>query len=204
MNWFATYAYIAAWASPSIALFMQEQSPFSWLQGFLIPVLFTFFGAALGFFASALHDDWNAKRAKQSFVLAIGMELDALGNQLDASLHEVRDSATRVPSGTGPHFAFALRTSVFTSQIGKLRDVADPLMIEIIHFYSDLDTLERIFESVNGFSAEYTHASAGSGEKDSARARLVSGLTELQLQISGFGNRLRGLRAKLPPAEQPK
>jgi hypothetical protein len=90
---------------------------------------------------------------------------------------------------------------VFTSQIGKLRDVDDPLMIEIIHFYSDLGTLERIIESANDISADYTRAEAYSGQKDDIRPRLASTLRVLQEQMSGFGSRLRKLRAKLPTAE---
>lgn len=203
MIWLVSHSYTAAWASLAMALVGNQ---FSWIQSFVIPILFTFFGAALGFVASQIRDDRNAKRAKQSFMHAVGMELDALGNQLDATFLEVTDSTARVTrsSGAGPHFAFKLRTSVFTSQLGKLRDVADPLMIEVIHFYSDLGTLERIFESVNDFGGEYNSASVSSGEKDSARARLASGLIVLKEQLSGFGKRLRGLRAKLPPAEQSK
>jgi hypothetical protein len=34
-----------------------------------------------------------------------------------------------------------LRTSVFASQIGKLSDADDPLLIDIVHFYSDLGAL---------------------------------------------------------------
>ncbi len=185
---------------------MQAEPQFPWLREFAIPAFFTLFGAALGFIASQIRDDRNAKRARESFIRAIGMELDALSDQLDASLHEVKASTARVTRGGGaaPHFAAALRTSVFTSQVGKLRDVADPLMIEVVHFYSDLGTLQQIFESVNDFGAEYNRAHVPSGEKEGIRPQLVSGLTVLQEQISVFGTRLRKLRANLPPAERPK
>jgi len=139
---------------------MDAQPHFSWLHELAIPALFTLLGAGIGFFTGELRDDRKAKRDKRAFLQAIGMELDALGKQLDASLHEVRDSTDRVRgnSQTGPQFAAALRTSVFTSQIGKLRDVGDPLLIEIIHFYSDLGTLEKTVETANDVGAEFSRA----------------------------------------------
>jgi hypothetical protein len=181
---------------------MQTEPSFSWLR----PAFFTLFGAALGFVASQVRDWWKAKRDKRAFLRAVGMELDALGAQLDGSLPDVKGAKERVEGKgrTGPQFALALRTSVFATQIGKLSDVDDPLLIDIVHFYSDLGTLERIIESVNETSVEYTRAEAFHGEKDNVRPRLVSSLIEFQNQISIFSKRLRQLRAKLPPAEAPK
>lgn len=179
---------------------IQAEPHFSWLREFGIPAFFTLFGAMLGFIVGQIRDEWRAKRAKQSFMRAIGMELDALSNQLDASLYEVQGSAERIRgrSTEGVQFAWALRTSVFTSQIAKLRDVDDSLMIEVIHFYSDLGTLEHIFRAANDVGNEYSRADIFSGEKDKVRPRLSSTLTELQNQIRAFGNRLTRLRAKLP------
>jgi hypothetical protein len=102
--------------------------------------------------------------------------------------------------GEGPRYATSLRTSVFTTQIGKLRDVADPLLIEVIHFYSDLGTLEEVFQGVNDVSQEFREPETGYGQKKVIQGRLISALTVLQERISTFGNRLRDLRAKLPRA----
>jgi len=174
----------------------------SWLREFAIPAFFTLFGATLGFITSQIHDARKAKRDKEAFLRAIGMELDALGDQLDASLHEVKGSVDRLNHGdTAPQFGGALRTSVFSSQVGKLRDVDDPLLIKIVHFYSDMGTLQQTFEIVNGIGSEYNRAVVASGERDKVRSRVLSGLRVLQEQISGFATRLRALRAKLPPAE---
>jgi hypothetical protein len=98
---------------------------FSWLREFAIPAFFTLFGAAIGYMTTVLRDNRKAKRDKRAFLRAIGMELDALGAQLDSSLDEVRGSTDRVKGGgaTGPQFSAALRTSLFNSQIGKVRDV---------------------------------------------------------------------------------
>jgi hypothetical protein len=110
----------------------------------VIPAFFTLFGAILGFFASQVRDAWNARRAKKSFLRAVGMELDALDAQLEASLREIATSEERVKAaGTWASFAGVLRTSVFSGQIGKLRDVDDATMIEIIHFFPTLGRLSK-------------------------------------------------------------
>ena len=205
MNWLATHSYIAAWASPAIVLTMQAEPHFSWLQGFVIPVLFTFFGAALGFVASQIRDELKAKRAKKSFLRAIRMELDALDDQLHATLGALNVSWPEVTSGDSPapYFAGTLRTSVFTSQLGKVRDVDDPLIITVVHFYSDLGGLQQIVDNINDEGVEYNRAHIPIVEKESIRPRIMSGLLVLHGQILAFGKRLEGLRAKLPPAEPP-
>lgn len=180
---------------------MQAEPPFSWLHGVVIPILFTVFGTVIGFFASQVQDDRRARQAKKAFLRAVGMELDALDVQLDASFREASESAQRVKGGdsTGPRFVGNPRRSVFDGQIGKLRNVDDPMMIEIIHFYSDLAIVEKAFEAANEFGAEYTRT-ASDVQRPSAQARLLSALRVLQEQISGFRRRLKPLRAKLPSA----
>lgn len=143
-------------------------------------------------------DEQKEKRAKQSFLRAIGMELEALSGQLAGALDEVRGSTERAKSGTGPQIAATLRTSVFTSQLGKVRNVDDPLTLEVIHFYSDLGNLEKIIEGVNRTSIEFVTAEAGN-QKHEAQKRLLSTLQVLAEQIPGFDFRIRLLRAKLPP-----
>lgn len=147
-------------------------------------------------------DDKQAERAKQYFLRAIGMELDALSGQL-ASWHDAaKESLETISRGgsTGPKFAGALLTSVFSTQIEKLRDVGDPTLIEVIHFYSDLGILERGLELVNEDSRELSRVTFDSGDKESVRPRLISSLKVLQEQTLSFQTRLRELRVKLPPS----
>jgi hypothetical protein len=185
-------------------MFQAEAVPhFSLLREFIAPAFFTVLGAVLGFFASYLRDECKAGRAKKSFLRAVGMELDALGDQLDASLNEVQGALQRVQSGgTGPQFSFALRTSVYSSQVGKVQDIDDPLLIEVVHFYSDLGTLEGGLKIANQVSAEFSRGDPGMHAKDLIRRRLNSSLIELENQTKTFAERLRKTRAKLPPAEK--
>jgi hypothetical protein len=150
-------------------------------------------------------DGIQAKRAKQSFLRAIGMELDALRDQLDASAIEVKSAEARVrDNGQLPQFTYSLRTGVYTTQIGKLRDVDDCLVLAVIHFYSDFGIVGQMFQSVNDLGAEYNRAEGFLGQKSHIRTLVISTLTELLNQFAGFGKRLRELRAKLPTAETDK
>jgi integrase len=83
--------------------------PFSCLREALVPALFTVLGAILGFAVGEIRDEWKAKRALVTFARAIGFELDALSDQLDASFYEVQGSIEdcRPRQGTLPHDKYA-------------------------------------------------------------------------------------------------
>lgn len=162
---------------------LPSAQPFSWLSEAFVPAPFTVLGAILGFAVGEIRDEWKAKRALVTFARAIGFELDALSDQLDASFYEVQGSIERLTKDhTGPQFAVGLRKIVFTTQLEKLRDVNDPLMLKIVHFYSDLGILEYVWRLVNEMSVELNRANAE--QRTGARTRLHSGFTSLKGQIS--------------------
>jgi hypothetical protein len=178
---------------------MPTDQSFNLWRELLSPAIFTLFGATIGFVASQVRDGVQARRAKRSFLLAVGMELEALQRQLEDSLGEVTESRARLEGGsdTGPQFAAALRTSVFTSQVSKVRDVDDPLMIDLIHFYSDLGMIDRVLTSVNQTSAEYSRTQAPSAEKNTLKSRTLSGLRVSQEQLARFISRSKKMRERL-------
>ena len=96
---------------------IETEPDVSWLRDFAIPALFTLLGAAIGFISSQVRDEWNAKGDKQSFLRAIGMELDALGDQLDASFYEVKGAEERFKEYRfGPTVCvFASNSSIYRS-----------------------------------------------------------------------------------------
>jgi len=182
-----------------------DPDQFSWSHSVAVPAIFTTLGAVLGFAASQVRDELKARRDRNAFLRAIGMELDALSAQLAHSLREVTGSAERIKGGgIAPQFAVTFRTSVFSSQLSKLREVDDPLLIKVIHFYSDLGSIQHLIEIVNNDAAEYNGAEAFQGTKERIRPRVQSELFQLQVGLTGFTNRLIHLRAELPPAEQPQ
>jgi hypothetical protein len=185
---------------------MHAETQFRWLRELVIPAIFTLFGAALGFLTSQINDWFKAKRDKKAFLRAIGMELDTLSVQLDEWGRAVKDSLESLNGGAlnGPQYSAGLQTLVFSSQLSKLRDVDDPLLAEVILFYSELGALEPSIKIVNDTSSEFTRAEASDwlepkhGTKDPIRPRLLSSLSLLQRKISTTSEKLRKLRAKLP------
>ena len=173
-----------------------EPQYFSWLRELVIPAFFMLLGAVVTYVVTIVRDDREAKRLRRAFLRAVDMELAALSKQLDASFDEVSESLERVKTqSTGPQFAASLRTAVFSGQIGKVRNVDDKLMIEVIHFYSDLGTIQQIFESTNELGKLYN--TTDSGIQKLVGGRLVSSLWVLQAQIKGFGSRIVELRKQI-------
>jgi hypothetical protein len=174
-----------------------EPQHFSWLRELVIPAFFTLLGAVVTYVVTIVRDDREAKRLRGAFLRAVDMELTALSKQLDASFEEVSESLERVKTqGTGPQFAASLRTAVFSGQIGKVRNVDDKLMIEVIHFYSDLGTIQQVFESTNELGKLYNTTDSAI-QKPVAGGRLVSSLWVLQAQIKSLGSRIVALRKQI-------
>jgi hypothetical protein len=171
-----------------------------WTDKFLLPAFFTLLGALVSLFVSEWKDHHQAKKRKQAFLRAVGMELDALTEQLNASLKEVDASLIRLQGfGTGPYLVGVVRNTVFTSQLGKLRDVDDPVIMEVIKLYSDLGTVEKILEAVNEHGKLYS-ATTSDVQKPVARSRVNSALLVLKEEGGKFLSRIQTVRPKLPTA----
>jgi hemoglobin-like flavoprotein len=161
--------------------------------------LFTFFGAALGFCASEFHDHLQARRSKKAFLQAVGMELDALATQLNLWHYGTMIEQQNVTGNaqTGPTLQNMFGKAVYTSQVGKLRDLNNPLLLEVAQVYSNLSTLESFIEGVNEISTEFNRADIRSGQQNRVRPRLTKALSELLDQSDKFRAQLTSLNAKL-------
>jgi hypothetical protein len=181
-------------------LMLQTPLPNPWLHDFAIPAFFTLFGAALGFALSEYRDYCRAKRDKVAFINSVATELDALNAQLLSSLLEIQSSTARVKGNgdSAPQFAATMRTLVFTSQLSKLRNIDDPLLLKIVRFYSDLGTLQQIWELVNDQCAQFNRADISSGERDRIKPRVMSGLQVLEERLSSTISEIRKLRTQFP------
>jgi len=170
-----------------------------WAEHVFVPIVFTLVGAGIGFATSQLNDWLEARRAKQAFLRAIRIELLGLDQQLQESLEEIRGSEDRLEKGGGrpPYMAGTLRTTVFAAQLGKLRDLSDPPLIEIVRFYSDLPVLQQIIEALNQQSTEFLK-DGGIAQQHEKFNRIKSVLHSLDLKLNGFLERIRDLVPKLP------
>jgi hypothetical protein len=173
-----------------------------WVHDVAIPIIFTLFGTGLGVLVAEFRDWLKAKRDKDAFLKAVGMELDALSRQLEDWSRAVKESLQNVRDGaqTGPQFGAVLQTTVFSSQLGKLRDVNDRLLADVILFYSELGIVDQAMKVTNETGAEFTRAEIFQGTQESVRGRLASTLRVTDERILIASGKLKKLRVKLPPS----
>lgn len=135
--------------------------------------------------------------AKRAFLKAIRLELAGLQEQLQASLREVNAGRRRFEADIGapPQLAGTLRTTVFSTQLGKLRDVSDPLVIEIIRLYSDIPVLEQVLDLLNKQASEYSKVQGV--QRQILRDQILSATQVLIESLAGFLHRIRDLLSKL-------
>jgi hypothetical protein len=128
-----------------------------WVNNVAAPAFFVFLGAALGFLAGYIRDYLDSRRVKKAFLKAIRVELSTLHTHLEGTLKdvtEVLDSLTQKGVRKALHLSTVFQTGVYTSQLGRLRDVSDSLVLEIISFYDQLSNLERVKAHVTARSFE--------------------------------------------------
>lgn len=165
-----------------------------------LPAFFILVGAAVGFLSGRVKDFLDAKKTKAAFLKAIGFELAALEEQLNASLQETRQSLNRMQTkdGAAPILVGVLRTTVFSSQLGRLRDLNDSILMEIVKLYSDLGMVEGLLSQQNKCGTELLRVPSGSQSHAQLSGAMVSILRVLSEQLTGFLSRIKALRSKLP------
>ncbi len=145
-----------------------DQVPW-WLDRIVVPILFTFFGAMLGFIFGCLKDWLDQRKAKKVFLKAVRGELSAARGHLEGTLRDVTEVTDNMEKGVrvALHLATTFQTGIYSSQIGKLKDVSDPLVMSVIRFYDRLSNLERVKSRLTTVSFEL--ATLAGAEQDSAK-----------------------------------
>ncbi len=155
-------------------------------------------GAVIGFLATQGKEWLDAKRSKASFLIAVGQELSTIQRQLERSRDELTQAQQRfVERGTPPQLVGLLSTTVFSNQLGHLRNLSDSMVLEIVNFYSTLPLLEGIGQLINQQANEYLRI-ADPGQKDQAGILLRSALQVMLEEIEKYLRMLNALRPKLP------
>jgi len=170
-----------------------------WIDRILIPAAFTLLGAGIGLATSQISGWFERRRTKQAFLRGIRLELHGLQEQLQASLSEAESSKDRLQRNVAapPQLVATLRNTVFTSQLGRVSDLSDPLIIEIVKLYSDLPVLLQIIEVLNRHSSDLSKDD-GSAQQAQRIRGVLSIVIALCVQLNGFISRVRALIEKLP------
>src|SRR5262245_13137321 len=102
-----------------------------------VPIIYTTFGAVLAFAFTRFQAWLDQQAARKSFLKAIRAELVMVNQHLQGTLKDASQNKEKFDSGnhTLLHLVTAFQTGIYDTQIGKLKNIADPLIIEIVQFY---------------------------------------------------------------------
>jgi hypothetical protein len=127
-----------------------SQAPW-WTQG-----VFLLLGVIVGFFAGRVRDWLEGRRTKKLFLKAVRVELSRIREHLDGTLKDATATKERLEQGTPEalHTVTVFQTGIYASQLSKLRDVFDPLVMEVIRFYDKLSNLERVKSKLASVSTD--------------------------------------------------
>ena len=180
------------------SFFMAQQLPW-WADHLVIPIMFVLLGAGIGFGVGQLTGWLERRRTKRAFLRAIRLELQSLQEQLQATLDELEGSKERLQRGVPapPEIIGAIRNTVFTSQLGRISDLSDPLIIDIVKLYSDLSILTQFVEVLNRHGRELSKDD-GIAQQAQRTRRVLGDVTGLSLYLHGFLQRIEKLVAQLP------
>lgn len=158
-----------------------------WEDRVIIPAIFLLLGAIVGFLSTRVSVWLDRRRAKRVFLEAVRLELAGLLDQFGASLAEVEGSINRLQrrEPSPPQLVGTLRTTVFTSQLGTLEDLSDPLLVDIVRFYSDLPVLLQVITSLNGQAQDLRSRDDGSAQQAQRIGQILSIVLVLNEQLNG-------------------
>jgi len=171
-----------------------------WIEHILSPGLFILLGASLGFALGRLKDSLDDRSTRKMFLKAVRVELSTMRTHLEGTLKDATETQGKLDKGAHEalQLATVFQTGVFSSQIGKLKRVFDPLVIDVIHFYDKVANLERIKSRLTTVAFELGSGAVG-GERAGAVALQYRGtLVELIRRINLLLPEVSALIDRLP------
>ena len=175
----------------------------SWWIPAVYTLLGTVIGAVVGFAADRVKAWFDARKIKHAFLEAVRVELERLQEQLLGLDEMLRGSLAESRNLGTPHeFIVSLKTKVFESQLANLKDLSDALLLDIVHFYSNLALLPSIVESLNERARECRRITDG---MDRARelTRMTRPLENALAKLSDISAELSSLLPRLPAKPHP-
>jgi hypothetical protein len=175
-----------------------------WLDRVATPAILVLFGAGVGFGSGRINDWCNARKAKKAFLKAIHFELTTLRQHLAGTLKdatEARDDLLQKGIRKALYLATSFQTGVYTCQVGKLRHVFDPLVLEVIRFYDQISNLERVKSHISRRAFELTVLTESKVDKEKEQPLAqdyISSLNEAIKRINALLLQSEDLINRLP------
>jgi hypothetical protein len=172
-----------------------------WLDHLLVPIVFTFFGALLGFGFGRLKEWLDDRKTRGAFLRAARVELLTIRGHLEGTLNDATEYKESLERGERRvlYLVTNFQTTVYTSQLGKLKDVSDPRVFEVLQFYDKLSNLQRIKSHQTSASFDLAKLTEQDLQKEGPLVTLYSsGLNEVIKRINELLPAADSLVAKLP------
>jgi hypothetical protein len=127
------------------------------------------------------------------------MELVTMNDHLNGTLRDATEYKERFEKGDRSllHLATAFQRGIYDTQIGKLKSLADPLVIEVVQFYDKLSNLERVKSYVFSASFELTGLQPEQERAVQLAPKYYEALNEAIKRVNDLLPILSGLIAKL-------
>jgi hypothetical protein len=170
----------------------------------MLPATLVVLGAVLGFVAGQIKDYFDSRRVKKSFLKAIRIKVSTLRKHLEGTLRdvtEVLDDFRQKGVRKALHLSPKFQTGVYSSQLARLRDVSDSLILDIIRFYDQLSNLEIVKAHVSARSFELsalTGSYEGLEKENPIASDYMSSLEEVNKRINQLIPAADTLISKLP------
>jgi hypothetical protein len=152
------------------------------------PLLFTAFGAALGFVVGRLNVWLDDRRAQKSFIAAIAIELRRVRQLMEKTKGQADETLADHDQGKNAvvHFTGTYPTTVFETQFGKLRDLHDQRILLIVEIYDNISSLQALRETLTPVSMELaqTGSEHNAGAVEAKEEVYFSGLRRLSEMIA--------------------
>jgi hypothetical protein len=176
-----------------------DVSPY--LDKVVLPGFFVLLGAAVGFLAARTKDMLDERRIKAAFLRAMRVELSAMESFIEESISQAEANARGLASSSErvTIIVGTFRNEVFSTQLGNLRDVSDPLLMEIVRLYANLDSLDNGVAQMNGLSGRLV-SSVGSQERAQLCEAVASCLSSVIQRMKLCLRLIRPILEKLPRA----
>jgi len=113
---------------------------------------------------------------------------------------EARDDLLKVGIRKALYLSTSFQTGVYNCQLGKLRDVFDPLVLEVIRFYDQRSNLERVKDHLSRRSFELAVLTGSNSDKEKEQPLAqdyVSSLEEAITRINTLLLESEGLTGRL-------
>jgi hypothetical protein len=171
-----------------------------WVEHFFVPAAFTVLGAAIGFVLGRINQRLDARKSRNNFLRAIGIELRGLQGHLKLTKDVADEALADFKKGKSEvvNFTDSYELTIFTTQFGKLTDISDERILNAVEIYSDIGAAQSHRARLSSGGIEIVQLDPGDASRQTRVEYYLTGLKHLSDIISMVQEKIQKLLPKLP------